>query len=501
MSFKSIYFGEDSSEAEISYLRNKYNDYFYNKDKVLSRLIKGREFLILGPKGSGKSAIGLMINSLSNKDSITNNYIYSDIFYLEKFPYTYINNLLSDNKGEDNITVQNWEFLLFLSLIDNFSKNSNCKINYKNMDLGVLVKYLTKSKLLSSESLDSLANTIKQREFKLTIPIPFIKGSLDLTEKDNVERKLTHLYDIIKKACFNMDTGGYRHFIILDGLDYVLTSKNINYDLLRSLIQAVMYINNTFYMKNINAKIIILCRIDLFCKIDHIESNKLLQSYSVLLNWYENPDVINLLHPSKLMIMINKRAQTSLHENNINVFNDYFLQHRVYSYRGDNITIFDYTRYTPRDLIMLLNYIKESTHGENPSEDELDEGIINYSQVYFVNEIKNELVGYIKLDTSIKDSILNILGNMYQIISYDDLLSKINKETNFMINDAVMENIFNTLFDCGAIGNTWTEGNRSYRSYKYENNNSTFNKTKNIVVHKALRRAYQPRIKHGHKNY
>lgn len=286
---------------------------FFEYKSVIKDCISGSKFLYLGHKGSGKSTIGKHIQL-----KFKNNHQYSiKNIYLKDFPFSQLARVA---KSEDNIEKlpDSWAFLLLLNVIDSLLLDQGLFHNDPNWFQSGL-QYLKSEGLLGSSSLKQLIGQTSKKTFRFKIPQIAEYGEEFEGGKGEFYRSINALRKLVSGCRTNMD-----HFLILDGLDDVLTSKERQFRSIGALIFEVDRLNQFFSENGINVKIIVLCRTDVFEKIDGPNKNKIRQDYSVNLFWYDNtrdPE------KSDLFELVELRASNIFKRNTF--FNDFFIGHII----------------------------------------------------------------------------------------------------------------------------------------------------------------------------
>jgi hypothetical protein len=360
------------------------------------------------------------------------------------------------------------------SFIDdnNFKFPSNRTAVFKSLvDLGLLSD---RKKI----SLDKIVKTTTDKEFKLTLNGLGVKAS----SSDEVISGTKKLYSSLRECFYSIKLSS-KHFIVIDGLDNVLTSRVGQFKSLSALIVAADKINKTLYRNNIDAKIIVMCRTDLFNRLSDPNKNKIKQNCGIVLDWFQN---IYDLKSTNLAKLLNLRAKASLGEE-IDVF-ETFLPAYMTCGKNSKSTVqvlFDHTRHLPRDIIMLFNQIQANTNDyKGVSAPNIKNALDIYSNNYFIDEIKDQLSGFhnnddieniFKLISKIGFYRFNISA-LEQMIKCDDRFSELN-----------LNNMLNALFDCNAIGNL--DRNSNHITFKYRNQYSEFNPNQFIIVHYGLQKA------------
>ena len=235
-------------------------------------------------------------------------------------------------------------------------------------------------------------------------------------------------------------------------------------------------------VNKISAKIILLCRTDLFEKLPGSNKNKIRQDSSITLNWYSAPAFSD---NSSLFDLANMRAKLS-DDQISDLFDIYFPE--KFRKRPIRRFLLDNTRHNPRDFLQLLQYLKKNLPSDTIHEEQISDGLVSYSDNYFLPEIKDEMSGYL-LPKEI-ELIFKILGALRsRIFSLSDFEETANTLSS---NDKSLNSIriLELLYECSAIGNiTYPEKNDKsvcYMSFKFRNQNSTFNHNEDIIFHYGL---------------
>lgn len=359
--------------------------------------------------------------------------------------------------------------------MDSFSKDDTCKSTGR-VDMNKLIKALQELGMSPGKSLTDIVKNTTKKEFK--VGLPKVLESSYSSEKETKKIDISLLFSYLQEVCYSLKTKS-NHIIVIDGLDDVLTRREKQYTSLSALILVVDRINTKFLKNDINAKIIVLCRTDLFEKLPGPNKNKIRQDSAVTLDWYHDARNIS---STNLVKLINLRAKLSLGRD-VNIFED-ILPLEISVGLPTAKALLDHTRHTPRDIIQLLNKIQEHTKGTSPTTNEIKNGIRTYSFDYLVPEIKDELAGY--LESGEIEQVIKLLGSMKKSkFNLDELQSMMENDERFSLLDSMK--LLNALFDCNAIGNVKGHAEKYY-SWKYRNRYATFNPNEDIVVHRGLRK-------------
>lgn len=468
--FKDIRFGQASAELESSYYPELLLDGFLDPWDLIEQALNGPKFLYLGYKGSGKSAIGEHLR-LKSENGFT---LFVNNTFLSDFPYGNFSKIVTGDAEPESRFPSAWSWILILYMIDSFSKDMGSESNMCN-DFVSPVKALKSVGLLPTDDIKRTVITSSKPRFKAKLPA-LLEIEWDANSKKVTDLHFLHIIDHLKKIALQFKSDN-QHVLVIDGLDDILFQKEIQYQSIAALILEVTRLNSLFYKNNIRAKIIVLCRTELYERLPCPNKNKIRQDLSIELDWYHNPQKPS---SSKLVYLVNKRAQLTDQS-----LKDIFLQLLPRDIYDKSLLtfLFQYTRHTPRDFIQLLTHIQECCSRKKVEISNVFAGIRNYSSKYFLPEIKDELVGY----TNREDAEM-ILKSMSLINKPRFTFKEISEHffKNFAANNKPLIPILETLFQCSAIGNVRHINGQTIFSFKYRNRHSHFIPEDDIFIHRGL---------------
>lgn len=220
----------------------------------------------------------------------------------------------------------------------------------------------------------------------------FIYISLDIYEF------VDKIFEAIASQYFNK-----KLFIVFDGLDDLLRFNIDRSEMLAGLIRSSHYQNLFIKKNNINLKILILIREDILSSIVDPDINKIKRDSSIVLRW----DETNLKAMVDLRIhMVNNNAGDNPW---YDIFPKYVHKKNTWDF------ILDYTLLRPRDIFQFLNIAKEMfPNSSSLTQAETLDVLKQYSAGYFIEEIKDELSGFIS------DEIITNLQYVFQKIGETD---------------------------------------------------------------------------------
>ncbi len=474
MRIGDIVFGLTAAEEERARDPRLLLEGFLDAFGFVKQVKDGHEFLILGPKGSGKSAIASRIELLARQG----NTLFASTYQLGQFPFDRFAEILPGGEAPLIKFPSNWELLLHILLVESLSKDAACRCE-GTPSLAKVTEALKKLGLLPGKDLTQLVRHTSSRQLKLSIPqfFEFEAGS----EKEQVP-DVGFMFRILQDVCSRARPSG-RHLVFVDGLDDVLTRRGRQYEALASLIVGADRMNRRLREAGANAKIVVLCRTDLFDLLPDPNKNKIKQDNAVVLDWYQDTRDYG---STNLVRLVNHRAQLSLHSS-VDVFSQ-LLPGSVVGGQPTVKTILENTRHTPRDVIQLMNRVRDHSRGASANAPAVMSGLRKYSEDYLLPEMRDELCGIMPMaDTEKALQLLSLQGKRQ--FTFDEFRSAQRNDPRFAQLDPMRT--LEYLFECSAIGNVrGGEDDDDYRfSFKFRNRSAIFNPNERITVHRGICKA------------
>jgi hypothetical protein len=476
---KEFEFGYAAAEEEGAYAPDLLITGYLDPEELIQKAIAGRNFLFLGYKGSGKSAIGQHLKLLSN----TRHDLFVTLVTLADFPFTPFKKIIKGEAEPESRYPTAWSWLLLLYLIDSFSKDNG----REHMDEQAFQKAFADLQHLGLLPGPDLRRAVLISS-KTTFGAELLKVGVKL-ERATERQDTTDLVFFVDslKLIANAMRGPSRHLLVIDGLDDILAKRDIRFEAISALVFEANRLNQTFAREGVPAKVIVLCRTDLFERLPGANTNKLRQDAAIALDWYrdsQNPA------ESDLIRLINHRATLSAGAP-IDIFTTFFPQRleRIHRRDGQDLRSFflDLTRHTPRDMIMLMRKMQSfAGPGIMPREAVL-KAATAYSKDYFLPEIKNELSGYVR-DEHIQ-IMIDLLGSMRKREFWVKDVEEQAKR-NGVSKDLDIGACLRHMFECSAVGNveTWPSG-VTYFTFRYRNRHSAFSVDKKVLLHFGIWKA------------
>jgi len=470
--FENIRFGYAGAEEESTYEPSLLTDGFFDPGEFIQEAKAGRRFLFLGYKGSGKSALAEHLRLSAENDS--NLFVTTSI--LSDFPYSDLPNVVNGASELESRLPTAWSWLILLALFDSFSKDQGLSTEDRDHFTSAL-DVLGNLGLLPTPSLKKIVQVSSKKTFKISLP-KFIEAGIERTSSSTGD--IPNFAERLRLISATLHSPS-KHLLVIDGLDEVLTRNEIQYQSLSALITESARLNMFFHRNGTPAKIILLCRTDLFERLPSANKNKIRQDSAIHLDWYHDPRQPS---SSMLLTLANLRARLVFPE----VFDIFlhFFPHQV-DRQDTRAFLLDLTRHTPRDFLQLLSHVQKSSTDFTLSRDNVLSGVRRYSIDYFLPEIRDELHGYVA-PVHI-DLAFDLIGSLRKRdFEYHELAEKASEANQFK--DLPLESIIRALFECSAIGNVHNRpGGTTYYTFRFRNRNSTLNLHDRLILHRGMWKA------------
>ena len=466
-SFASIQFGYADAHKEGSEAPDLLLEGYLDDANVIHDALRGSPFLFLGYKGSGKTAIVERARLLAEQDPA----LFVTSATLEEFSYTDFKTFAGGSGDFHSRYPAAWAWSLLLLLIESFEADESAKLAahspYTNVVAG-----LRALDLMPVPQLNQLVSRSSKRGFKAGIP-----RFLELTSErvaEGQDLQLAQMVQALRQAVTTFRTTSW-HVVFVDGLDDVLTPRDLQLQAIAALITEASRLNGELKSAGCPAKFVILCRTDIFDRLPGANKNKIRQDSSHELDWYHDPrDPAG----SRLHALVNLRAARSLGRD-VDVFEE--LLPATVQGRPAIRHLLDHTRHTPRDVLQLMRSLQEVGDGaERLTEAQVKSGLRLYSTRYFLPELRDELHGYIEANQI--DNVVALLTTLdTDRFTVEELRERV-EALGFAPLD--LNTVVRTLFECGGLGMVEEQraGPARY-TFKYRNRNAIAIPTRTWVIH------------------
>ena len=272
--FKDITLGLASAEQESAYHPELVVNGFLDAWDVVKKARNGPEFLFLGYKGSGKSAIGQHLRLTAENDWN----LFVTHMFLSDFPYGNFAKIVTGDAEPESRFPSAWQWLLTLTLLGSISKDHGASSDGKQELLRSL-EDLRSIGLLPSDNLKEIVVASSHVKYKFKL-LGILDIDMDPNQKKPDELQFLNAISRLRDLLLKVRSKS-KHLLILDGLDDIFLQKEIQYKSIAALILETARLNQLLGQNSVPAKIIVLCRTELFERLPGPNKNKVRQDSSV----------------------------------------------------------------------------------------------------------------------------------------------------------------------------------------------------------------------------
>ncbi len=471
--FNAIDFGKVEAGDERSSNQRLLLDGYLDLHDSYQSVVNGDRFLVLGYKGSGKSAFGQHLELKASSDPHLN----ARVRTLNELSFDEFASIAPGHTDWQSRYPRVWDLVLLLQIIDLMRLDAGVVCS-SDVQFRQAIAELESANLLPAQELASAIHRYSQHS--LTIGTP--------TDETNSGRfgTLTSLVDQLEGLAGSCSSGA-RQILIIDGTDEILREERDDEPRLLQILTALLESSNKLNKRLVNAKIVVLCRTDLFDRLPGANKSKLRIDRSVDLNWYEGPQDSSR---SPLAQLANLKAAVT-DPSYGDIFVNYlpeklpFARHQ----RRALTVLLKYTRHTPRDVLQLLAAIAKVTQrtgtgtgSHRVSRERVNDGIKLYSREYFGWAIRDEIWGPINVEE--RDSIEAIIRSLgRERFSVPEFMRVAQRRAPEL--DALRA--LESLFESSAIGNaadiSSELGRRARLTFRHHNPEARFDPEEDVVVH------------------
>lgn len=473
--FKSIDFGKADANKERGSSTLLLDGFFDNGciDKILRR----EKYFVFGLKGSGKSAIGSRLELLS-REKKEMKVLLRD---LNDFDYTGFGGLVPGTRSDDERYHDAWRFLISISFLGMYDGDALNVVD-PSVDYNNIVSGLKEVGLLPDKNFNNIIDKIKRKDLKISAAGCSIGISHNELPNGLIKRMISNTNNALMSV-----SPSILNLIVIDGLDSILTKRQNQYKVLSGLIYVTDRVNTLFSDREINSRVVVLCRTDVLDKLSDPNKTKYKLDSGIILDWYQSES--ESIEDNNLCKLVNRRASASL-KREVDVFKEFLPKTIGKNDKPTAHYLLDRTRHMPRDIIQLMNFIQNES-GNSVTEKSIRRGINHYSEEYFLSEIRDDFVGFLSGEEV--DGILKII----RLIGYTTTtIQEMEEMAKFKKIDVDLLKILEIFYDEGVIGNIERRHNRLsdddsqiYYYYKFRNKALPFNETKEIHIHAGLHKA------------
>lgn len=486
--YQDLYFGMSDSRNEASEDKAAFVKSYVDLNNASQSVLSGSKFLVLGPKGTGKSALAWYLQA--SEDHGTH---YSMVRDASSLPLAEVPRLQTGQAEGPERTVVAWKFILLCNYLELLLRDDDCIFRQKR-EVARVARLLRNYGFMGDASGRAL---LKASSTTITIPIPKL-GNVYQRESSpelNIYNLIPYLENWVAEAAATR-----RHVLLLDGLDSIFLNDKHYDESLASLVQAAYDINQRLRSTDATGSVVLLLRNDVFSRIalSLPDSQKMRDDLSFDLDWRVLSGQAGVRAP--LMQLVNAKAGRAVGLPDIDVL-EYFppnIQVGKRSGRPKSIPTFQYllnmTRHTPRDLLRIFEEIRKvqeaglfESSDIRLSDEVIHEGVLRYGTKYFVGAIQNEFAGFDEGPESAVAALAALKAIGKQRFDRDEFKAAI---VDTGVEKVNVDKLLKLLFFAGAIGNSDGRQGKTYMQFYHRRDESEIYLKGLFVLHNALIHAW-----------
>ncbi len=347
--FKNLWFGEASAETEALKAPQRFVDSYYDLSDATRRICDGDAFLLIGPKGSGKSTFVEYMRLASSP--IGGSAKKTTIIDLGSQRNS-LTTTMAD--GGQELVELSWRLWLWCQLFSNMVKDPECSLS-TDWRATNLHQQLQDSDLLSG-AFSSVHQEVRRKSHTFRV-FNFYEYTRDRTTKRTANAQELEAYLAGAVLTAQSKIG---HLLAIDGLDSAYIGTSTYWRQLASLIRAAQTIHRQLRSSASSTRICILCRSDVFLRVPLADSNKIRSDWGVEFDWSYGLDTPA---DSFLWDLLERKSRTT-GPGRSGLLEDYFPPTMAYGQRTNTREesmpqyLLNLTRGTPRDGVMLMKKIQ-----------------------------------------------------------------------------------------------------------------------------------------------
>lgn len=441
---------------------------YYDYREAAYAVASGSAFILLGPKGSGKSAV-LEHLRLKWQDRWDH---FLQRWDLRGFPVSDVTQVKMGQSAGSSRNQAAWELLLLLKIYESLSEDHGVG---PAGDFSRVIEWLRSLDLLSPDWAAKVTNWTA-KEFRIDLKI--ISAAWANQGPSNALQLSAFLRDNLR------DIQTYsRHVVAIDGLDSFFFEVDDEWASLGGLMQALLSLNLHMRECDLRISVVAALRSDIFDLLPGGENNKL-KPNAVHLDWHAN----GIGRDNHLWKLLTAKAQ--VHRPQVtNLISQYFSQPISIGPHTEMTTyLLEHTRLLPRDAVALMGYLQKSYGGSKRiPEANAKEGVRRYCEEYFVGEIFDNLSGVVESVTprkmaAFKDALRSIPAKVFS-------LSDLETELDGALEKSEVRDLLRQMFHIGGVG--IYNRKAGYTDFVFRKvSGAAFTTTREFILHEALVKAW-----------
>ncbi|WP_426724914.1 P-loop ATPase, Sll1717 family [Curtobacterium flaccumfaciens] len=438
--FQTLYFGRASAENEVHEDEDRFLRTYLDRYSLPARVASHEIFLLLGPKGSGKSASAWFV-ALTWKQELAPQVLYHKYVDFDELNRTETPLSSLDKKLVSAdvafLTDSAWRLFLGVRLLESLAQDSESTVANDPSALRLLDQ-LREAGLAS----DDYPNVLRRvRERKIFAGISSTLGETRV-EVDTGVLSAGQIGDAIVRLVMNDKTPN-RHLLSIDGLDKAITQNDAYWQTLAALIRVADQINRRL-ARTTHAYVMVMCRSDVFRRVAFADGPKIAADSSETIEWGAEA-----ARPREVELWNYLARKSGLSEGELFRYLPRSVKVGEQGAVSTDRYILDFTRYTPRDMSVLFRQLQKTSASAPIQGAEVRKAADQFASTHLLQEILAEANGL--LPPLVIDRIPNVLTGLRRTFNKQQFDAAIRSAGIEEFTDS--QRLGEYLFLQGALGN------------------------------------------------
>jgi energy-coupling factor transporter ATP-binding protein EcfA2 len=280
--FDELYFGHATAETEVSYDSDRFYKTYYDRWGISASIEKPNFFLVVGPKGSGKSAVGEYIR-LALEDKYGDNHVFATSKNLDEItpgisPISSLTSKLVTEQAS-GLTDSAWRLYISLQMLQLVLRDQSSSLS-TDPHIIKLSQDLQRAGLIAGDYPSVLR---KVREGNAKVSLAGIVGlGKNSTETDEV--LVGSLGSrIIEIICASESSNHY--MLVIDGLDRIIGDNDAYWLTLAGLLRVGADLHQRFRRSDVDLRLLVMCRSDVIRRIRFADADHIVGDLSIHVGW------------------------------------------------------------------------------------------------------------------------------------------------------------------------------------------------------------------------
>ncbi|ROR29019.1 hypothetical protein EDF63_3613 [Curtobacterium sp. JUb34] len=481
--FHALYFGRASAEKDFAGDPEKFFRTYLDRYDIPARVANHERFLLLGPKGSGKSAAARYVDESWRREMgvglVYSEYIDFDQVNQTQSPLSSITNQLVSHEIT-TATDSAWRLFIAIKFLMSLVRDDSSSLAHDSKAQSLLRKLEDQG--LADRDYPNVLRKVRERKISMGFSALFdglgLRGGREdrtwETDQWSPAQIATALLALVLR-----DQTVSRHLLAIDGLDKSIGDNRAYWDTIASLIRVGNELNTRFTGSNFY--LLIMCRSDVFRRVRFSDSAEILADSSIRIEWGAEA-----AHAKEVALWdyLAKKAEISRQDllgivpSSIPVGKDGRVAGVQY--------IVESTRYTPRDFSVLFQAIQsQAPRGELPTPQSVRKARDEFARNHFLNELESEAHGLLQ-DKVITGLPRFISALQKRRVNRSDVVQAMASAS--LPKDLTVAELGEYLFVQGALGNY--DPNSGYTQFYHRRDANQFNPRGPWELHTSLTYAF-----------